>query len=461
MKQYRIKNTKNIPETHYFIYKTHKYPIKFDFFKYSSDFYSKNRHELEMNKGIQLIDTNLEEIIDLSDETIQLFIKYIQNDEIDVNNHNVCALNYLDNKYEVSTLIESTDEYIVNNNKNIIFEILLNHQKDPSINTKTYENIISQHLQMYINDEQLLNLKTPILYRILDNYFNEQEEKEIENDDIFNFLFNYLDKFGRDASVLFSFVNFLNPKIEHLSRLLNEYLKIFDFHFINLSIARALDSLIGEKEELEKKFAPMKKELLKAQSEKNHAEEKINEIEEELKAKRKENEELKHKILLEKENLDEVNDKLRLKKKLKSEEEEADEKMNKKEKELNDLNAEVNGLKKELLMKQEEEGKKLHELEEELNNEKEILERKLQLDQEKTSKFEKELKSLKEGNEDIKEQLPKSDEKINELMRNMNDLIEESKELKRQLRDLQKKNDDKLLITLDELKSTKDANENC
>ena len=50
--------------------------------------------------------------------------------------------------------------------------------------------------------------------------------------DVTNFLFKYLDKYDRPASVLFNLIDFKEQWIEFINSLVENYLDIFDFNQI-------------------------------------------------------------------------------------------------------------------------------------------------------------------------------------------------------------------------------------
>lgn len=68
-----------------------------------------------------------------------------------------------------------------------------------------YENILSEHLSNYIDDERLSNLEVSTIYRVL--HKNENLNK-IDKQKLADFLFKCLDKHGRKASVLFTGFDF-------------------------------------------------------------------------------------------------------------------------------------------------------------------------------------------------------------------------------------------------------------
>ena len=237
-----IRSRNGIPDTHYFIYKNKKFPIKFDFFKYSSKYFLENQKLLENSKEIQLVDKEDEDNLHFSDDSIQNFIKFVQNQDVFLSNENVIDINYLSKKYEVLDLIEATNEYISSHQQELILPIFSIHQNDTSFETSTYEDILSTNLIQYINDELLLDLDVSILNRILTKYqLKNSKDKNIEkNKLIIDFLFKCLDKHGRKASVLFSNVDFGELRNKYVNRLITDYSQNFDFYFINPSLVKTL-----------------------------------------------------------------------------------------------------------------------------------------------------------------------------------------------------------------------------
>lgn len=85
----------NIPDTNYFTYQGKNYPIKFDYFKYSSRHFANNRLELKSKKFIQLVDDEIQKENILSEDGIKSFIKYAQHQPIQFTNENIHTLSYL------------------------------------------------------------------------------------------------------------------------------------------------------------------------------------------------------------------------------------------------------------------------------------------------------------------------------------------------------------------------------
>ena len=100
------------PDTHYFSYKGEKYPIKFDFFKISSNFFSKNQEMLEKTPIIPLVEESEEINIEMTKENINNFIDFVQHKKVPINKENVISFNYLATRFEVRSLIDITSDYI-------------------------------------------------------------------------------------------------------------------------------------------------------------------------------------------------------------------------------------------------------------------------------------------------------------------------------------------------------------
>lgn len=213
-KQKFIQIQNEIPMTHFFVYKDKQYPFQIDFFKYSSKFFLNNQQSLEQNKIIPLVDKEYEESLNFSEESIFSFIKYVQREQIPLNDDNVFALNYLGTRYQINSLIESTKEYIEQNKTGLILQILTNFQFDQKFNKQQYEDILSTNLINYISDDRLLSLEYPIIYRAIEKTPNKSNSK------IIDFCFKCLDKFGRKASSLFALIDICDVSNEKLNLLI-------------------------------------------------------------------------------------------------------------------------------------------------------------------------------------------------------------------------------------------------
>ena len=272
-----IQNCDDFPNTHYFVYKNKQFPIKFDFFRISSKQFANNQINIDQNQNIHLVVDESEKNLNLSDKSIQSFIKYIQHQDTFLNKDNVSGINYLAKKYEVLSLIKATEEYINEHHSELILPSFLIYQNDPSFDTSHYETILANNLEQYLNDDRLPTLKISILYRVFEKYSKSGENKNGYNDKLFDFLFKCLDEHKKEASVLFSFVDIENSRSGHLIRLLKNYGDVFDFHFINSSLVKTVYDIQSEMILNEKKNEMKNSEVL------NTVENEIKKMKEEVK----------------------------------------------------------------------------------------------------------------------------------------------------------------------------------
>lgn len=242
-----IFNEDGIPDTNYFVYRTKNYPIKFDFFKHSSQYFHENKQKLKNTKYIQLVDEETEQNTDFNEEDIKDFINYVQCQQISLESHNVVCLNYLANIYKVTRLQNITNEYISKHEEKVILDIIYQHQNEQSFDTTSYEKIICDNIEKYIEDEQMLKLNINVISRIF-----QKLKKEPKNDKILDFLIKYLDKYGRQASVLFSEIVFSESDIKYFQMLIEKYSNVFDFNFIDSSAIFMLFEKIKNDEEKNK-----------------------------------------------------------------------------------------------------------------------------------------------------------------------------------------------------------------
>lgn len=131
-----IRNTDGIPNTHYFVYRSKKYPIKYDFFKYSSNYFRQHHKEIKKTEDIQLLDAESEKNHELSHDTIINFINFIQCSDIKLTPENVVDLNYLSTVYDVPALKKHTEDFISKNHQKVAVQLLQKLEKSDTLNTK-------------------------------------------------------------------------------------------------------------------------------------------------------------------------------------------------------------------------------------------------------------------------------------------------------------------------------------
>ena len=236
-----------LPHTHTFIYKGREFPFNYQIFNNFSDYFNSRNHEDQPNTKINFL-KDYEGSINLDDGLINDFINYCQNQQIQLTNENVTHLNVLSKHYMVPTLFELTKKYISERSSDFVIQFLLMNQNQKEFDANEYEELISEHLTKYVQDEQFLLLSLPSLHRILTKYqLKKSSTDKTYPPEIYEFLFKCLDKFGQKASVLFENIDFGSGKVEYMKRLLSEkYSKIFDFHFINTSYNKTMFDMQNE-----------------------------------------------------------------------------------------------------------------------------------------------------------------------------------------------------------------------
>ncbi|KAK8846007.1 hypothetical protein M9Y10_020952 [Tritrichomonas musculus] len=240
-----VKSRTEFPDTHYFVYKNRQYPIKISYFKLSSKFFLSISEELQKNNNIDLIDEEIGNKLNLQEETIIHFINYVQHKEIPLEDNNVIPLHYLSTQYDIEDLKEDTKNYISSNQNELAIQILSNIKYFKFFNDDTFENIISDNLEEFIQKEELLTLPIPTLYRILTKYTQKNKQTNLLNG-INEFILKSIEQHGREASILLSFSNVDKENIEFIEKVYHNCSKKVQFEFISPSAISALLDVYNE-----------------------------------------------------------------------------------------------------------------------------------------------------------------------------------------------------------------------
>lgn len=255
----------------YFVYQEKRYQIDFDSLVLNSNYFYKNRKQYKHMEYIPLL-SDEEKDLNISEESIRAFISSCQNEECEITISSVIALRYLSIKYEYLTLTEIADNFISRHSKELIFDtIKFKIKQNENERLKEEEEMILKSINEFIceKEEEMLDLPIGILERIFHKYYLSKEEnkKEKVGSKIIEFLFKTLDKYGKDASILFSNIDFGDQNIEVINRLLDEYQDKFDFNMINSTLLKTTRELTSEckkqQEEYRKLFTEMKTEFNK------------------------------------------------------------------------------------------------------------------------------------------------------------------------------------------------------
>ncbi|KAK8876254.1 hypothetical protein M9Y10_006449 [Tritrichomonas musculus] len=230
-----IRSSKELPDTHNFVYENKRYPFKMNFFNLLSDYFLRNSDEIQSNADIDLIDEDVGKKLNIQEGIIYAFINFFQHEEITIDKENVIALHFLSNKYEIEELQESTREYILNNCESLAIDLLSICEYDSSLNDSIYEDIICHKLREYIKTEEFLNLSISKLHRIMSKY-SELGLEEVSCKEMNDFIKKKISIDGREASILLSFARFDSENIDFIETLFEEYSNKVDFSFIDISI---------------------------------------------------------------------------------------------------------------------------------------------------------------------------------------------------------------------------------
>lgn len=269
----RIRNQKN------FVYNSKKYVIDFDLLKKNSNFFFNNRKSYKGIEDIPIEDENYK----YSDDIIQTFTLCCQNKAFKVNEKNIFPLYRLSIIYEVEDLVSFIESYIERNKKDLVFKSILFKIQFLNSNDIKYESsnqlldltpnedIISQYFIEFLDNDEFLLLPVHIIYRILQkSKINQKKLNDNDQMKIINFLCKCLDKYGKDASILFVDINFNITDfvaIELIKRLFNSYSNIINFDMINPKFLMNISSEIyykytesmQKKQEIHEETTPKKK----------------------------------------------------------------------------------------------------------------------------------------------------------------------------------------------------------
>lgn len=261
-----IRSRIQFPDTHCFIYKNKRFPFKMCYFELCSKYFLQNSDKFQLMQDIELLELlelhgeeNHDEL-NIDEDTIKNFIKYVQQEEISVDHENVIFLHYLSKRFEVDELEEDTKEYIFSHQDELAIEILKGCQYDRTFDEETYENIISNNFEEYMKNEELTRLPIPKIHRILTKYFNNEPES-IKYKEINEFIEEVIDHQGRTASILLSFIRIDESNIDFISNMIEKYSERVDFEFIDFSVTKTILSVLKSQKEAMKHLEEEKEEM--------------------------------------------------------------------------------------------------------------------------------------------------------------------------------------------------------
>ncbi|KAK8871465.1 hypothetical protein M9Y10_007194 [Tritrichomonas musculus] len=253
------------------IFKGKEYPINFELFQCHSNYFYEFSKDFENDHDILIF----EEFSDISEETFSQFVLACQSEKFSITISNIIELHHLSIEYDVPHLKNLTNDIIEEHRDELIFKIIKykyskirnneNKEKDVkySLDLKMEEEIIAIHFFEYIKQDEFYELPIEFIYRVMNSERMKKEMNEEEEDEFEEFLMKSLNIYGREASILFTKVNFNNTtkSIKFIQRIIQEYSELIDFHMINpIFIMKTSLGIFDKYSELSKEHERIKEE---------------------------------------------------------------------------------------------------------------------------------------------------------------------------------------------------------
>lgn len=112
------------------------------------------------------------------------------------------------------------------------------------------EDKIGSNLIKYLHEKEFLNRDLLSIDRIINKYFNLHDRDPKEEKEVINFLFEYLEMKGKEASILFTHTQHSNERYNIIKRLYIEYRYKFEFKLVKSSLFLTSFDLIKINEKL-------------------------------------------------------------------------------------------------------------------------------------------------------------------------------------------------------------------
>ena len=191
------------------------YPIELSLFNKHSNFFL---NENKIDENIYLLNDN--DFFEVhTKESIKEFIKYFQDQSINLQASNVISIQALSMKYLVNQLQKDTDQFI-KEHYNEVIEYYFSTKKSRAPN---YEELISAHFIEYSKDDRLYQLPISTLYRIQQLFMNKIKKEEnteqikIQYKTIIDFLIKTVSIFGHDSLIFISSNKFNEEQFKYLN----------------------------------------------------------------------------------------------------------------------------------------------------------------------------------------------------------------------------------------------------
>ncbi|KAK8844441.1 hypothetical protein M9Y10_024299 [Tritrichomonas musculus] len=217
-------------------YEDQLYKIDFDLIIKNSNYFYDNRKQYENFKVIEI----KKQKFNIDNQVMQSFLLCCQNEPFQINDSNVYPLHCLSFIYSVPRLTELTTNYMKENDRRLLLKTIsfINQYSTTdesifNIDIHNEENALVSNLNDFIEEEELLFLPVHFLYKIIKKFIEQNLLDSTKKELIYKFLFSCLKKHGKEASVLFSLINFESEDDRFINELLNLDEDNFDFKMID------------------------------------------------------------------------------------------------------------------------------------------------------------------------------------------------------------------------------------
>lgn len=160
----------------------------------------------------------------ITHDNIAEMIDFIQNDQIDIKVKNVMQLHKLGVWMKCPELIEITDMFIETHKHELLKEFFNSNYEL----THEYEQLISENLMAYIDEEKFMKFPISVIDRIIMKYLQNRSCSR----KIIDFVFKYIESGEPDASVLFRLIKVDEDEEYFLEKLYYKNSQKYDLTFL-------------------------------------------------------------------------------------------------------------------------------------------------------------------------------------------------------------------------------------
>lgn len=189
-----------------FIYLDKCYPVNLQLFRKNSNFFLResrinvNSEPIELFNEFNFTDS-------YSEESVISFLGYCQDQPINLTVNNVISIKKLSTQYFVDQLAKYCDKYVEEHYHEVIDYFLSSKINSSEI----YEQLISAHLDEYVQNDLLYELPTSTLHRIQQYYLQDNSKQKSKI--MIDFLIATVSKKSIESQIFISYMKFNREEI--------------------------------------------------------------------------------------------------------------------------------------------------------------------------------------------------------------------------------------------------------